>query len=281
MKALILGKRGQVAQELVENLPKKVKAIAFGRDDIDITDAQELENAIIALQIDVIINAAAYTAVDKAESDERNAFLINETAVLQMAKVASKLNKRFIHISTDFVFDGSKAAPYLVDDVPNPLNVYGTSKLGGEKAIKEHCPENSAIVRTSWLYSKHGNNFVKTMLRLLQEKDELNIVADQVGSPTSAKGLAEFLWGLADQKVIDPIYHYSDLGVASWYDFAVAIQDIAFEAGLLNKQIPVKPIPSDCYPTPARRPKFSTLLNSGEGLHWRKALHETLMVIKK
>lgn len=278
MNALIVGKNGQVAWELQQTCPKHITAKAFGRDDIDITDPASIEAIVSSLQPTVIINAAAYTAVDKAESDKENAYLINGTAVEYLAKAAKQHGIRLIHISTDFVFDGSKNTPYTVNDTPNPINVYGASKLAGEQAITKYSPDNSAIVRTSWVYSSHGNNFVKTMLRLMAEKDELNIVSDQIGCPTNAKGLAQFLWQLAEKESLEPIYHYSDLGVASWYDFAVAIQDAAYDAGKLATKIPIKPIPSSKYPTPAQRPFFSLMVNDlNRGClqrHWVRSLIE-------
>ncbi|MCC9661803.1 dTDP-4-dehydrorhamnose reductase [Pseudoalteromonas sp. MB41] len=281
MKALIIGKNGQVAWELQQTCPSNINAKAFGRENIDITNPTSIETVIKVFQPAVIINAAAYTAVDKAESDKDNAYLINATAVEHLAKAAHKHSIRFIHISTDFVFDGCKNTPYSVDDIPNPINVYGASKLVGEQAITKYCPENSAIVRTSWVYSNHGNNFVKTMLRLMVEKDELNVVNDQIGSPTNAKGLAQFLWQLVEQENLEPIYHYSDLGVASWYDFAVAIQEIAYEAGKLENKISIKPISSNSYPTPAKRPVFSLMQHSKNlnQLHWRASLIQGMKLI--
>lgn len=276
MKALIVGKNGQVAWELQQTCPAHVQAKAVGREDIDITNPKSIEAALDAFKPDVIINAAAYTAVDKAESDKDNAYLINATAVEYLAKAAKQHGIRLIHISTDFVFDGTNNTPYHVDDTPNPINVYGASKLAGEKAVLEYYPENSAIVRTSWVYSSHGNNFVKTMLRLMAEKDELNVVSDQIGCPTNAKGLAQFLWQLVEQESLNPIYHYSDLGVASWYDFAIAIQEIALAKGLLEKKIPIKPIASALYPTPAKRPTYSLMQLSQNGKHWRLKLQEVL-----
>jgi len=158
--------------------------------------------------------------------------------------------------------------------------VYGASKLAGELAIKAHCPTNSAIVRTSWVYSSHGNNFVKTMLRLMAEKDELNVVSDQIGCPTNANSLAKYLWQLAEQDTLEPIYHYSDLGVASWYDFAVAIQSIALEQGILSKKIVIHPIPSSDYPTPAMRPFFGLLAAiEGSREHWITSLKQTLLLL--
>ncbi|MBB1399449.1 dTDP-4-dehydrorhamnose reductase [Pseudoalteromonas sp. SG44-8] len=262
MNVLIIGKNGQVAWELQQSCPSHITAHALGRNEIDITDPQSIELVITQLKPAIIINASAYTAVDKAESEQDEAYFINATAVEYLAKAATKHNIRFLHISTDFVFDGTKNTPYKVDDQTNPINVYGASKLAGELAIKAHCPDNSAIVRTSWVYSSHGNNFVKTMLRLMAEKEELNVVSDQIGCPTNASGLAKFLWHLAEQVRLEPIYHYSDLGVASWYDFAVSIQNCALDKGKLNKKIPIKPISSLAYPTQAKRPKFSLMQQS-------------------
>ncbi len=274
MNVLIIGKNGQVAWELQQTCPNHVKEYAYGRNDINITDPQSIDNAILELQPAVIINASAYTAVDKAESEQEEAYLINATAVEYLAKAATKHGIRLLHISTDFVFDGTNNTPYKVDDQTNPINVYGASKLAGELAIRAHCAANSAIIRTSWVYSPHGNNFVKTMLRLMAEKDELNIVSDQIGCPTNANGLAKYLWQLAEQKSLEPIYHYSDLGVASWYDFAVAIQDCALDKGILSKKISIKPIPSKDYPTPAARPLLSLMVQSvsQHKVHWRDNL---------
>ena len=279
MNVLIIGKNGQVAWELQQTCPSHITAYALGRNEIDITDPKSIEQVIVKLKPAVIINASAYTAVDKAESEQDEAYLINATAVEYLAKTATKHNIRLLHISTDFVFDGTKNTPYQVDDQTDPVNVYGASKLAGELAIKAHCPTNSAIVRTSWVYSSHGNNFVKTMLRLMAEKDELNVVSDQIGCPTNANGLANYLWQLAEQEALEPIYHYSDLGVASWYDFAVAIQHYAFEQGKLNKKIPIMPIPSLAYPTPAKRPVFSLMQhsNSYASVHWQACLKNMIV----
>ncbi len=270
MNVLIIGKNGQVAWELQQTCPIHITAHAYGRNEINITDPQSIEQVITKINPAVIINASAYTAVDKAESEQDEAYLINATAVELLAKAATKHSIRLLHISTDFVFDGTKNTPYTVDDKTNPINVYGASKLAGEQAIKAHCPANSAIVRTSWVYSSHGNNFVKTMLRLMAEKEQLNVVSDQIGCPTNATGLAQYLWQLAEQEALDPIYHYSDLGVASWYDFAVAIQSIAFEQIKLEKKIPIKPIPSSAYTTSAARPVFSLIHQSAllNKEHW-------------
>jgi dTDP-4-dehydrorhamnose reductase len=278
MNVLIIGKNGQVAWELQQTCPGHITAHAYGRNGINITDPQSIEQVITKTNPAVIINASAYTAVDKAEYEQDEAYLINTTAVELLARAATKHSIRLLHISTDFVFDGAKNTPYTVDDKTNPINVYGASKLAGEQAIKAYCSVNSAIVRTSWVYSSNGNNFVKTMLRLMAEKEQLNVVCDQIGCPTNANGLAKYLWQLAERETLDPIYHYSDLGMASWYDFAIAIQDIAFEQGMLEKKIPIQPIPSSAYPTPAKRPKLSLMqqsLNLNKQ-HWSLPLRKFL-----
>lgn len=277
MNVLIIGKNGQVAWELEQTCPGHITAHAYGRNEINITDPQSIEQVITKINPAVIINASAYTAVDRAESEQDEAYLINATAVELLAKAATKHSIRLLHISTDFVFDGTKNTPYEVDDETHPINVYGASKLAGELAIKAFCPFNSSIVRTSWVYSTHGNNFVKTMLRLMSEKDQLSVVNDQFGCPTNARGLANYLWILAEQKTLDKIYHYSDLGATSWYEFALAIQDIAFVEGKLKNKIPIKPISSSDYPTPAARPMFSVMRQSSNlhRQHWRDCLNFT------
>ena len=282
MKVVIIGKSGQLANELVAELPEAVEVLSLGRNDVDITSYNELSTRVQQFKPNVIINASAYTAVDKAESDSDAAFALNEKAVQIMANVAKENNCRFLHVSTDFVFDGESNLAYDVSDNTNPTSVYGASKLSGELAITKTYPENSAIVRTSWVYSTFGNNFVKTMLRLMKEKEQLGVVGDQIGCPTNAKGLAQFLWLLASHNDLKQVYHWSDAGVASWYDFAVAIQELGLEHGLLDKKIPISAIPSSAYPTPAKRPKFS-LLNSSEANllmkqgHWREQLECCLL----
>ncbi|HBY86129.1 MAG TPA: dTDP-4-dehydrorhamnose reductase [Colwellia sp.] len=282
MKAIIIGKSGQLAQELVAELPKGVECLSLGRNDVDITSYSELSAKVQQFKPNVIINASAYTAVDKAESDIDAAYAINETAVGVLTNIAKENHCRFLHVSTDFVFDGESNLAYDVASNTAPTSVYGASKLAGELAIKKRYPENSAIVRTSWVYSTFGNNFVKTMLRLMKEKEQLGVVGDQIGCPTNAKGLAQFLWLLANIDDLNQMYHWSDAGVASWYDFAVAIQALGLKYGLLDKKIPILVIASQAYPTPAKRPQFS-LLNTVESVlickqvHWREQLESCII----
>jgi len=216
--------------------------------------------------------------VDKAESQPELAFAVNATGPGNLAAAAGEVGARFIHLSTDFVFDGAKSSPYRPDDRPNPLNIYGASKLAGEVAVREKSP-GALIVRTSWLYAAHGHNFVKTMLRLLAEREQLQVVADQVGTPTWAGFLARALWAAAARPELRGIYHWSDAGVASWYDFALAIQEEALQLGLLSRAIPIEPITTAAYPTAALRPAYSVLDKSSAwrdlaigGRHWRVAL---------
>jgi dTDP-4-dehydrorhamnose reductase len=270
--AIVIGRSGQVANELIQTAPKNFNVTALGRNEIDITDIASIETAIENHAPNAIINASAYTAVDNAESDSQNAYLINNEAVKYLAIACKKYNVKLLHVSTDFVFNGESSTAYTVNDNTDAKSVYGASKLAGEQSIQEIYPEGSKIVRTSWVYSSFGNNFVKTMLRLMAEKEELNIVNDQIGCPTYAKGLAEFLWCLAESPDAQLMYHWSDAGVASWYDFAVAIQKLGVEAKLLDKKIPLKGIPSSAYPTPAKRPKFS-LLNTMHSLSIKQPKH--------
>lgn len=279
MKVLITGKGGQLAWELEQLAPDDVEIVSVGIDELDITKESLVSTFIAELKPDLVINAAAYTAVDQAEKDTELAYAVNELGVKYLAQACKKIDARILHISTDFVFDGSSTSPYQTDALPNPLNVYGASKLAGDNALNEILPEASVIVRTAWVYSVNGNNFVKSMLRLMQEKPQLGIIYDQFGTPTWAKGLAQWLWIIAGKSEVTGTYHWTDAGVASWYDFAIAIQELGLEKGLLKTAIPVLPIPTSAYPTPAKRPAFSVIDKSiaeqVSGLnttHWRKQL---------
>jgi dTDP-4-dehydrorhamnose reductase len=301
MKVLITGKNGQLGSELQNSCPADIEVEFFDSQSLDITDIAKVNEVLIAFSPDVVINTAAYTAVDKAESDQAAAYAVNETGAANLANVCNAINAKLIHISTDFVFDGTKSTPYIASDTTNPLGVYGASKLAGEQAVNRILGSQATIVRTAWVYSQFGNNFVKTMLRLMAEKPELGIVGDQVGTPTWAAGLANMLWELvvstphtnSSQSVFNHeqnksvILHWTDAGVASWYDFAVAIQELAIDKGLLTKAIPIKPIPAASYPTPATRPMFSVIdkseaeLASGvTTIHWRKQLNAMLEQLK-
>lgn len=283
MRVVITGANGQLGRELIQSALADAEVIALDRDKLDISDNLAVHALLSEFKPDVVINAAAYTAVDKAEQEQTLAFAVNADGPRHLAASCSEHGARFIHVSTDFVFDGHSTTPYLSDDETNPLGVYGASKLEGERNVIAQYPDGSLIVRVGWLYSRFGQNFVKTMLRLMAERDELGVVADQIGTPTHAAGLAQALWQFADKSFTTGIYHWSDAGVASWYDFAVAIMEEAVAVGILEKAISVKPIRTVDYPTPARRPRYSVLDKTAtwthldlKPLHWRVALRQML-----
>jgi len=263
INVIIIGKSGQLAKELIDTLPDNINAFTLGRKDIDLSSKVDIEDKITKHNATLVINAAAYTAVDNAEDQQKAAFELNEQAVIKIATTCSKLNVKLIHVSTDFVFDGQEKIPYQPISLTNPINVYGESKLAGELAILNYAPNVATIVRTSWLYSTHGNNFVKTMLKFMKDKDSLNVVSDQYGSPTWAKGLAEFIWALTVLNTYQPIYHWCDAGVTTWHHFAETIQKTAFKMGLLTNDTEINAIPAIEYPTKAKRPVYSALNCSG------------------
>ncbi|MDO6536027.1 dTDP-4-dehydrorhamnose reductase [Alteromonas stellipolaris] len=285
MRIVVIGKSGQLAYELSCLLGEE--AIYLGRDDIDITRETDITETLGTIAPKIIINAAAYTAVDKAEEDFDLCHAINATAVENLAKYCKQSGAFLVHVSTDYVFNGHKGSPYLTDDTIEPQGVYGKTKADGEKALLELLPNSSCLIRTAWVYSSHGNNFVKTMLRLMADKPQLSVIDDQIGTPTWAKGLAEVCVSAAQNKT-QGVYHWTDEGVASWYDFALAIQELGIEKGLLSSAIPVFPIPSSQYPTPASRPHYSVLdktstrdtFSSLNLTHWRTQLSAMMDELK-
>ena len=286
-KVLITGAAGQLGRELLRSVPEGVECIAATREILDIADAAQVRAFVRRERPGLIINAAAYTAVDKAESEQKLAAAINVNGAANLATACAENGSRLIHVSTDFVFDGTSSTPYLPDAPTSPLGEYGRSKLAGEQAVVAGLP-SALIMRTAWVYSAFGGNFVKTMLRLMAEREELSVVADQVGTPTWARGLADALWLAADQSDLQGLYHWTDAGVCSWYDFAVAIAEEALEIGLLQRMPRIHPIPGSAYPTPAARPAFSVLDKNStwavlktEGLHWRSQLRSMLKELKE
>ncbi len=282
MKAMIVGAGGQLGQALVASAPSGLEIVCRDHHSLDIGDASEVQAQVEAAAPDILLNAAAYTAVDRAESEEQAAFATNAAAVGTLAQAARSVGSRLVHVSTDFVFDGHASKPYGPNASPNPLSVYGRSKLEGEKLAGA----DALIVRTAWVYAPKGSNFVRTMLRLMAERDEVRVVADQIGTPTYAPALADVIWRLAVRKV-HGLHHYTDAGVASWYDFAVAIHEEASAIGLLKKPASIQPIATTDYPTPARRPAFSVLdkrltlqLAGLPAVHWRENLRSCLKDIK-
>jgi dTDP-4-dehydrorhamnose reductase len=281
MKALIVGSKGQLGRGLQACVPPGVEIVAHDYDTLDITDRAAVTALVKAERPALILNAAAYTAVDKAETDVDTAHAVNATAVGLLADAAAAVGAKLVHVSTDFVFDGTSGIPYAPDATTNPLGVYGRTKLEGERLAGD----DALIVRTAWVYAPTGSNFVRTMLRLMTERSEVRVVADQIGTPTYAPGLAAALWTLADKRVTG-IHHYTDAGAASWYDFAVAIQEEALGAGLLEKAVPVIPIGTADFPTPAKRPSYSVLDKrstfaalGGPTPHWRAQLRTMISEI--
>jgi dTDP-4-dehydrorhamnose reductase len=284
VRALIAGSSGQLGRALQANAPADVTIIAPREADFDITDPDVVRAIVADVRPDIIINAAAYTAVDKAEGDEATARLVNVNAVGTLAAAARIAGAGFAHVSTDFVFDGTAHRPYLPDALPNPLGAYGRTKLDGELAAMEF-HAHPLIVRTAWVYAAVGNNFVATMLHLMRERPEIRVVADQIGSPTHVPTLARTLWTLIAGGHTG-MFHATDAGVASWYDFAVAIHDEALAIGLLTTPVVVIPIRTEDYPTPARRPalgvldKTATWAITGPARHWQAELRDCLATIK-
>ena len=280
MKVLVLG-GGQIATAVGAMTPAQHEVAIRARAELDITDAGSVGRALAEVRPDWVVNAAAYTAVDLAEDEAATAFAVNDAAVGSIASAATAEGSRLLHLSTDFVFDGESKRAYLPGDRTDPLSVYGASKLGGERHAT--ASREGIVLRTSWVYASSGKNFVLTMLRLMREKDRINVVCDQIGAPTWATSVATAIWGLIDAEAAPGIYHWTDLGVASWYDFAVAIQDEALARGLLSRAIPVAPIYSSEYPTRAKRPAFSVLDSASTrslikvpATHWRHNLRMML-----
>jgi len=282
---LVTGSKGQVGSE-VQELSSNYNYNFFftSRDEIDITNKEDIKSFCKINNINTIINCAAYTAVDKAESDEINADLVNRKAVKKLALISNELNIKLIHISTDYVFDGKAFRPYCEEFQTNPQSVYGKTKLNGEKELININPKNSIIIRTSWVYSFYGNNFVKTMIRLGHEKEELGVIFDQVGTPTYAKDLAKAILDIIPQinneKV--QIFNFSNEGVLSWYDFAKEIMKIA------NLDCKINSIETKDYPTPAKIPHYSLLNKSKikstfniEIPYWKDGLDDCLKRIEE
>ncbi|MDI1251947.1 dTDP-4-dehydrorhamnose reductase [Thermomonas sp.] len=289
MRVLLLGGNGQVGRELRRSLPALGEVIVATRDgedaDVvaDFNRPESLAALIEAIVPDVVVNAAAYTAVDKAETDSDVAFRINAEAPTAIAQACKAADALLVHFSTDYVFDGQASRAYLEDDVTAPLGVYGASKLAGEQAIRDSGARH-AILRTAWVYAAHGKNFLLTMLRLAGERDELRVVADQLGAPTPAAWIADATKDLLRRGVVESgTWHLTTCGETNWHAFASAIIDDAYELGLLQRKPVVLPITTADYPTPACRPAYSVLdsarLQRDFGIvppGWRDGLKQTL-----
>lgn len=278
MKALITGVNGQLGKALLAVQPESWTCVALDRTALDLSDADAIMRLVDAEQPDLVLNAAAYTAVDRAENEPELAHQINAGAPGVFARALAGTRSRLVQVSTDFVFDGSSSHSYRPEDARNPQSVYGASKAAGEDAAGSQ----AIIVRTSWVHAAGGANFVRTMLRLMRQRDALSVVTDQIGSPTWATGLAQTIWGLV-AKDQPGIWHHRDAGVASWYDFAIAIAHEAHALGLIARIPSIMPIATADYPTPARRPSFSVLdvsatraLLGDPHIHWRTQLRTML-----
>ena len=267
MKILLFGKNGQVGWELNRSLQPLGDVVALGRDEVDFSNPESLRGIIQSVNPDVIVNAVAYTAVDMAEQDEGLALLVNGESLKVLAQEALKVSALLVHYSTDYVFDGKKESPYVEGDIPNPINAYGRTKLAGEMEVQSSgC--DYLIFRTSWVYSSRGKNFLLTVLKLVQERDELSIVADQVGAPTSARLIADTTV-LSVHRAMDArlsgtfnsnLFHLSASGNASWYEFAKVIIDrLSDEPGFEIKTKNLKKIATSEYNAPAKRPMNSLL----------------------
>lgn len=283
MKVLVTGAGGQLGRALAARSHQGATVVAASAAELDIVDAAAVLAFTLREQPDLILNAAAYTAVDRAETDALSARTVNETGVANLVAAAEAVGARVAHVSTDFVFDGKASRAYLPDSPTAPLSVYGATKLAGEQQLRS----GDLCVRTAWVYAAHGKNFVHAMLRLMGERAELGVVADQIGSPTSAYDLANAIWALALSGQAG-VFHFTGSGVASWYDFAVAIRDESVALGLLRDNAAlVKPIATADYPTAAHRPAFSVLDTSktadvigAAAPHWRHSLIKVLEQIK-
>lgn len=278
MKALVTGATGQLGRALAATVPPGWTCVALDRAGLDLADGPSIRAVVEAHRPDLILNAAAYTAVDRAESEEALATAINGTAVGLLREAADSVGAHLVHISTDFVFDGTSSRAYRPGDPLAPLGAYGRSKAAGEVLAGKE----ATIIRTSWVHAAGGANFARTMMRLMRERDEVRVVADQIGAPTWASGLARVAWALGERRA-GGVFHHSDAGVASWYDFALAVQEEALALGLLERAVPVVPIATSDYPTPAARPAFSLLDSSATrallgwpAVHWRVNLRHML-----
>ncbi len=289
---LLTGAKGQLGSTIQQLWPhsglfSRFRLHCCDIEDVDLTNATATGDYLDEVSPTVVVNGAAYTAVDRAEQDIESAYAVNEQAVRNLAAWCASHGSKLIQLSTDFVFAGDSSTPYKPDASTAPLSVYGASKRAGEQQLQRLLPESGVILRTSWLYSEFGNNFVKTMLRLMQEKPELGIVADQIGSPTSTDSLARAVFRLIETDAAG-IYHWTDGAAISWYDFAAEIQTIGLEKGILQHAIPLKQLTTEQYPIPATRPAYSVLdisatldLLGHESRLWQDELKDVIAKLAK
>lgn len=282
-RALITGAGGQLGLALQAQAPEGWTVVPCRTAALDVTRPDQVRSVLERERPDVVLHAAAYTAVDAAESAVARAEAVNAAGTGVVAEAARAVDARLIYLSTDFVFDGLAGRPYRPEDPTGPLGVYGRTKLEGERRARAVLGDRALVMRTAWVYGAQGHNFLLTMLRLMRERDEVGVVSDQVGTPTWVRSLAAALWAAAARPSLGGVLHWTDAGVASWYDFAVAIQEDALAAGLLARAVPVRPLATEQFPTPARRPPYSVLdkRTAWEALglpatHWRVHLRQAI-----
>jgi len=292
IKILLTGKDGQLGKALADKIPANFNIIALGRQQLDLSNEEACRQAVMEHRPDWVLNAGAYTAVDKAESEPELAMAVNAGAPRAFSQALSEIGGRLLQVSTDFVFNGSQGHPYHCDQPVDPINVYGATKAEGERLVQETLATTKyCILRTSWVYGPVGNNFCVTMLRLHRQKsaqnETLRVVADQIGCPTSTLNLAKACWSVINHEA-SGIHHFCDAGAASWYDFAIAIGDAGVAAGIINQSAKVVPITTSEYPTPAKRPGYSLLdcTTTKKALEldtnqWRKELSVVMEKISK
>jgi dTDP-4-dehydrorhamnose reductase len=288
LKVLVTGAAGQLGRALVRTLPAGIQLDACVHGQLSLDDAVALRGRVAAARPDLVVNCAAYTAVDRAEAEPERAMATNADGVRNLAEAARAAGARLVHVSTDYVFAGDRPHPYAEDDLTAPASVYGRSKLAGERFAADVLGDAAVVIRTQWLYETEGANFVSTMLRILRERGLARVVADQVGTPTWARGLAEAIWRVAATPGLSGVLHWADAGVASWYDFAVAIREEAAARGLLRPDTRVEPITTAEFPTAARRPAYSVLdtrrIRAATGIvpeHWRVNLRSMLSEVAR
>jgi dTDP-4-dehydrorhamnose reductase len=286
MKVLVTGARGQIGRALVNSAPAYVKVRPYGRMQLNITDARAVAECVQFHKPDVIVNAAGFTCVDRAESAPEHASRVNSKGPRYLAMAARDAGARLIHISTNFVFDGEASAPYLPTAATNPLGVYGLTKRNGEDAVLKILPERSVILRTAWIYAAEGHNFLNTILRIMRTEAPPRVVVDQVGTPTSAESVAAVIWNIIGMPEMNGIHHWTDTGIASRYDFALAIAEEATALGVLPRAAGITPVTTAEFPTPARRPHYNVLDKTSltslgiNSIHWRNQLRDVLQEIK-
>jgi dTDP-4-dehydrorhamnose reductase len=287
LRVVVTGASGQVGRALRDSAPASAQFHALAREQLDVSDAAAVHKALAEIRPGLVINAAAYTAVDRAETEAVEAAAVNSAGARFLALAVQAIEgARLLHVSTDYVFDGLGTAPYRPNDSPHPLSAYGRTKLAGERAVQQVLAERAVVLRSAWIYAPAGHNFVLTMLRLMRERGAVRVVSDQRGTPTAAASVARALWRLAELPEVHGILHWTDEGSTSWYEFACAIAEEARALGLLQNRVEVTPITTAEYPTPARRPPNSVLdigaTATRLGLRpvpWREMLRTTLRAV--